>query len=106
MIDAIRCISYLTIEHRGLIPRELRSALGNWIFGCDICQEVCPFNRPKFAQATSEPDFRARPGMTASALVELMGMDEPAWDRFARGSALRRARRGGFLRNVAVALGN
>ena len=106
VMDATRCISYLTIENRGAIPRELREAIGNRIYGCDICQEVCPFNGPKFAEASSEPDFEARPHTTGRALIDLLAMDEAAWDNFSRGSALRRAKRGGFLRNVAVALGN
>ena len=106
VMDAARCISYLTIEHRGSIPRELRAAIGNRIYGCDICQEVCPFNGPKFAEASSEPDFQAREHTTNRMLIDLMAMDEAAWDDFSRGSALRRAKRAGFLRNVAVALGN
>ena len=106
VIDSTRCISYLTIELRGAIPRALRPAIGNRIFGCDICQEVCPFNGPKFVQLTREADFRPRPLTEAPPLLELIGMDEAAWDRFTRGSALRRAGRAGLLRNVAVALGN
>lgn len=106
VMDATRCISYLTIEHRGPIPRELRTAIGNRIYGCDICQEVCPFNGPKFAEASSEPDFKARAHTTDRTLIDLMAMDEAAWDEFSRGSALRRAKRDGFMRNVAVALGN
>lgn len=106
VIDAPRCISYLTIEQRGPIPLELRPALGNRIFGCDICQEVCPFNGPKFVRPASDPDLAPRPEMSAPRLVELIGMDDEAWDRFSRGSAVRRAGRAGFLRNVAVALGN
>ena len=123
VIDATRCISYLTIEHRGPIPRELRPLIGNRIFGCDICQEVCPFNR-KFAASTSEPAFTARgpgeppfgverlpsngwhPGTRSPSLIDLMSMGESGWEAFSRGSALRRAGRAGFLRNVAVALGN
>lgn len=123
VIDASRCISYLTIELRAPIPRELRSRIGNRIFGCDICQEVCPFTR-KFSGPTSEPAFAARgpgepphgvdalpgdawhPGTDSPSLVDLMTMDEAAWDAFSRGSAIRRAGRAGFLRNVAVALGN
>jgi epoxyqueuosine reductase len=105
-MDARRCISYLTIEQRGPIPRALRPAIGNRIYGCDICQEVCPFNGPKFAGATREPDFAPRAAMQAPPLTELMAMDEAAWDLFSRGSPVRRAKRAGFLRNVAVALGN
>jgi epoxyqueuosine reductase len=105
-MDARRCISYLTIEQRGPIPRPLRSAIGNRIYGCDICQEVCPFNAAKFTEVTGEVDFAPRPALSAPALTDLMTMDEATWDRFSRGSAVRRAKRAGFLRNVAVALGN
>ena len=105
VIDATRCISYLTIENRGEIPRELRPHIGNRIFGCDICQEVCPFTR-KFSRPSFEPDFAPRPGMTSPSLVELMRLSPEGWDEFTRGSAVRRARREGLLRNVAVALGN
>jgi epoxyqueuosine reductase len=106
VMDATRCISYLTIEHRGPIPRALRAAIGNRIYGCDICQDVCPFNSPKFVQLTREPDFHPRLTMSSPALLDLIAMDEDAWDRFSRGSAVRRAGRAGLLRNVAVALGN
>ncbi|HEX6133727.1 MAG TPA: tRNA epoxyqueuosine(34) reductase QueG [Longimicrobiales bacterium] len=123
VIDATRCISYLTIEQRGPIPRELRPLIGNRIFGCDICQEVCPFTG-KFSAPSSEPSFAARgpaeppvgveklgsdgwhPGTASPSLIDLMSMDEAAWEAFSRGSALRRAGRSGFRRNVAVALGN
>ena len=106
VMDANRCISYLTIEHRGAIPRELRQAIGNRIYGCDICQEVCPFNGPKFVETTEEPDLKPREGVEGPLLIDLIGMDETAWDAFSGGSALRRGKRAGFLRNVAVALGN
>jgi epoxyqueuosine reductase len=105
-MDARRCISYLTIEHRGAIPRDLRGAIGNRIYGCDICQEVCPFNAPKLVEITREPDLKAREHVAGRLLIDLMEMDEIAWDDFSRGSALRRGKRAGFLRNVAVALGN
>jgi epoxyqueuosine reductase len=169
LIDARRCISYLTIELRGPIPHELRPAIGNRVYGCDICQEVCPFNR-SFARETEEPRYAARgpgerpagvealggeevtaealggapavrtrarrdigahgdicahgaadvdvsgetpaaskpshPGTQAPPLIDLMGMDEAAWDSFSRASAIRRAGYAGFRRNVAVALGN
>ncbi|HEY0670920.1 MAG TPA: tRNA epoxyqueuosine(34) reductase QueG [Longimicrobiales bacterium] len=106
VMDATRCISYLTIEQRGPIPQELRPLMGNRVFGCDICQEVCPWNNPKFVQLTREPDFSARAHVTSRQLIELMAMSETQWDEFSRGSAIRRAKRSGFLRNVAVALGN
>lgn len=117
VIDATRCISYLTIEQRGAIPRELRESIGNRVFGCDICQEVCPWNGPKFVQITREPGFvsgwmpggvspGAAPSTDSPLLVELMGLDEAAWDHFSEGRPVRRAKRAGFLRNVAVALGN
>jgi epoxyqueuosine reductase len=106
VMDARRCISYLTIEHRGAIPRELRGAIGNRIYGCDICQDVCPFNSAKLVEITREPDLEAREHVTGRQLIDLMEMDEAAWNDFSRGSALRRGKRAGFLRNVAVALGN
>jgi epoxyqueuosine reductase len=106
VIDARLCISYLTIESRGPIPRELRAAIGNRIYGCDICQEVCPWNGEKFVQLTSERAYRAHPDRESPPLVDLMQMDDAAWDAFSLGSAMRRAGRAGFLRNVAVALGN
>lgn len=79
--------------------------MGDRIFGCDICQEVCPWNSEKFVQLTREPSF-TRKGAEAQRLVELMQMNEHEWDEFSRGSPIRRAKRSGFLRNVAVALGN
>jgi epoxyqueuosine reductase len=106
VMDATRCISYLTIESRDPMPRELRPLIGNRIFGCDICQEVCPWNSPKFVQLTREADFVSRGGAENAELVRLMAMSEVEWDLFSRGSAMRRAKRSGFLRNVAVALGN
>jgi epoxyqueuosine reductase len=106
VMDATRCISYLTIENHGPIPRELRPLIGNRIFGCDICQEVCPWNQPKFVQITGEKDFASRINDESRSLMKLMRMSEEEWDVFSRGSAIRRAKRSGFLRNVAVALGN
>jgi len=106
VIDATRCISYLTIENRGPIPRELRPLIGNRVFGCDICQEVCPWNSPKFVAITRERDFVSRGDAEARSLAGFMTMNDDDWDVFSRGSPIRRARRAGFLRNVAVALGN
>lgn len=103
-LDARRCISYLTIELKGSIPVEFRRAIGNRIFGCDDCQLVCPWNR--YAKLTSEGDFRPRHDLDASELVELLGWTEAEWSERTAGSALRRPGFEGWLRNVAVALGN
>ena len=104
VLDARRCISYLTIELRGSIPVEFRSAIGNRIFGCDDCQLVCPWN--KFAVPSSEADFSPRHGLDIALLVDLFRWSETDWDVGSRGSALRRAGYEGWLRNLAVALGN
>ncbi|GMV03909.1 MAG: tRNA epoxyqueuosine(34) reductase QueG [Gemmatimonadota bacterium] len=136
VLDANLCISYLTIEHRGAIPAGLRPAMGNRIYGCDVCQEVCPWNE-RFAQVAAERAYAPReawdavwdrdggegvsaetswgedplteaviPTTDGPALVDLMRMGQDEWDAYTRGSALRRAGYAGFLRNVAVALGN
>ena len=135
VLDANRCISYLTIEHRGAIPEEFRAPMGNRVYGCDICQEVCPWN-VRFARAAAERDYAARdawdavwdrdgdedasasawgedplteatiPTTDGPALVDLMKMGEDEWDAFTRGSAMRRAGYAGLRRNVAIALGN
>lgn len=105
-MDARRCISYLTIELKGPIPRELRPLIGNRIYGCDICQEVCPHNSPKFVQITSEPAFQPRVGVNGATLIELMGMSQEEFSRRFKESPVKRAKRRGLLRNVAVALGN
>ncbi len=103
-LDARRCISYLTIELRGAIPVEFREAIGNRIFGCDDCQIVCPWN--KFAKLTQEDDFAPRHDLDTAELVTLFGWDEAQWSSATEGSALRRAGYEGWLRNIAVALGN
>ena len=150
VMDARRCISYLTIEHRGPIDPALRPFIGNRIHGCDICQDICPWNE-RFARRADEPGYAARgpgeppagvepeggegregragpsvlppegrspgpsgaapsasphPGTAAPALTDLMRMSEAEWERFSRGSAIRRAGYRGFKRNVSVALGN
>ncbi|MDE0003023.1 MAG: tRNA epoxyqueuosine(34) reductase QueG [Rhodospirillaceae bacterium] len=104
VLDARRCISYLTIELRGSIPEEFRRAIGNRVFGCDDCQLVCPWN--KFATPSGEADFAARHGLDVALLVDLFRWSEADWDAGTRGSALRRAGYEGWLRNLAVALGN
>jgi epoxyqueuosine reductase len=104
VLDARRCISYLTIELKTAIPKHLRPLMGNHIFGCDICQEVCPYNVK--AKATEETGYAPREGLLAPELIPLLSLtDEEFKGRF-RGSPVLRAKRRGFLRNVAVALGN
>ena len=104
VLDARRCISYLTIELKGAIPHDLRSLIGNHVFGCDICQEVCPYNVK--AEATDEAGFAPREGLYAPELIPLLSLTEEEFRRRFKGSPLLRAKRRGFLRNVAVALGN
>ena len=104
VLDARRCISYLTIENRGPIPREFRIPMGNRIFGCDDCQLFCPWN--KFARPSKEPDFQPRHGLDAPQLTQLFGWKESEWLKRTEGSAIRRAGYLGWLRNIAVALGN
>jgi epoxyqueuosine reductase len=104
VLDARRCISYLTIELRGPIPAALREGVGEWLFGCDVCQEVCPWNRK--APAGAEPALRPRAELEALGAAELLGLSEEEFRRRFRGTALTRARRRGLLRNAAVVLGN
>ena len=117
MLDARRCISYLTIELKDWIPRELRPLMGNWIYGCDICQMVCPFNR--FAEATDEVAFYPEGwgigigeqgsgvwGQTNPSLLELLALDDAGFkERFAH-SPIKRIKRPKLIRNVCVAVGN
>lgn len=103
-LDARRCISYLTIEHDGPIPQEMRPLLANRIYGCDDCQLACPWN--KFAQRSSLPDFAPRGAMTGSSLVQLFSWDEATFLRCTEGSPIRRIGHERWLRNLAVALGN
>src|SRR5262249_44534764 len=102
-LDARLCISYLTIELRGPIPRALRPLVGDWTFGCDVCQEVCPWNR--FAPPAREARLHAR-RLDGWTLERFLTLDEAGFDTLFAGSPIRRARRAGFLRNVCVALGN
>ena len=103
-LDARRCISYLTIEHAGSIPLELRPLIGNRIYGCDDCQLVCPWN--KFAQRSALPDFDERVGLSGQQLLTLFGWSEAEFLRFTEGSAIRRIGHERWLRNLAVAMGN
>ncbi len=103
-LDARRCISYLTIEHAGSIPVELRSLIGNRIYGCDDCQLVCPWN--KFAQAATLPDFAPRAGLVSPRLVDVFAWSEEEFLRYTEGSPIRRIGHERWLRNVAVAMGN
>ncbi len=103
-LDARRCISYLTIEHDGAIPLELRALMGNRIYGCDDCQLVCPWN--KFAQRSALPDFDERAGLTGQQLVTLFSWTEQAFLHFTEGSVIRRIGHERWLRNIAVAMGN
>ncbi|WP_137921592.1 tRNA epoxyqueuosine(34) reductase QueG [Hydrogenophaga sp. 2FB] len=103
-LDARRCISYLTIEHAGPIPEDLRPLIGNRIYGCDDCQLICPWN--KFAQRSPLPDFDAREGLSGATLVELFGWSEEEFLRRTEGSPIRRIGHERWLRNIAVAMGN
>lgn len=103
-LDARRCISYLTIEFKGSIPLEFRQAIGNRIFGCDDCQLICPWN--KFAKFTAETAFHPRHQLDQVALIDLFAWDETTFLNNTEGSAIRRATYIGWLRNIAIALGN
>ena len=103
-LDARRCISYLTIEHEGPIPEDLRVAVGNRIYGCDDCQRVCPWN--KFAKTHPLPDWQARPALTGQEIARLLAWNEEAFLRHTEGSAIRRIGHARWLRNTALAAGN
>lgn len=103
-VDARRCISYLTIEHDGPIPHELRPLMGNRIYGCDDCQLACPWN--KFAQRARVPDFDVRPALNDPTLLQLWQWDEATFLRLTEGSPIRRIGHARWQRNIAVAMGN
>jgi epoxyqueuosine reductase len=103
-LDARKCISYLTIEHKGSIDPALRPLMGNRVFGCDDCQLVCPWN--KFARRHDEPDFRARNDLDRATLAQLFAWDQDEFLQRTEGSAIRRSGHARWLRNIAVALGN
>ena len=104
ILDARRCISYLTIELKGAIPEDLRQPMGNRVFGCDDCQLVCPWNR--FAKPTTESDFSPRHRLDQASLAELFSWDEPTFLANTEGSPIRRIGHERWLRNLAVGLGN
>jgi epoxyqueuosine reductase len=109
-IDARRCVAYLTIEKRGEIPQDLRAGMGANIFGCDICQDVCPWNGAEsLARAVpvaTAPEFKARPELVAPELERLAALSREEWQREFRGSPIKRAKYSGFRRNVVIAMGN
>ncbi len=105
VLDASRCISYFTIELRDQLPPEdLRAGVGDWLFGCDVCQDVCPWNRK--APTTSDPGFRPRPGAGVLDAIELLSLDESAFRERFRGTPMMRPGRAGILRNACLVLGN
>ncbi len=103
-LDARRCISYLTIEHKGPIPREFRALMGNRIYGCDDCLAVCPWN--KFAAISAEAKLQARPDLVAPRLRDFCRLDDAAFRKLFAGSPIKRIGRGRFIRNVLIAIGN
>jgi len=108
-LDSRRCISYWTIEHRGAMPRELRPALGEWVFGCDVCQRVCPWNQGASSRPpvpVEEPDLLRPPQRRHLDLAALLGLGEEEYRRRFRGSAMQRARLEGLKRNAATVMGN
>ncbi len=104
VLDARACISTLTIEDRGPVPVELRTGMGTWVFGCDICQEVCPWNR--HAPVSDEPAFAPRGGATTLSLAEMLLLDDAGFRERFQGSPILRAKRSGLARSAAIALGN
>jgi epoxyqueuosine reductase len=105
-LDARRCISYLTIEHRGPVPEALRSQVGDWVFGCDVCQDVCPYNRTSLPSGEQTEPFAAGDRWDAMDAAGLLTVGEDAFDEWARGSPVKRPGREGMARNAALVLGN
>jgi epoxyqueuosine reductase len=104
-LDARRCISYLTIELKSAIPRDLRPFIEGWIFGCDICQQICPWNR-RFAQTTNEPAFQPNAFLLQQSLADLLCLSQEEFRIRFRNSPLKRAKWSGIMRNIAIAAGN
>jgi epoxyqueuosine reductase len=105
-MDATKCISYLTIEHRGAIAPELMSGMGRQVFGCDICQDVCPWNSPWRTPVSADPELDARTELVNPALEALASLDEPSFEQMFNGSPVRRAGFNGLRRNIAIAMAN
>jgi epoxyqueuosine reductase len=105
-LDANRCISYLTIENRGEIPEELRPKMGDWIFGCDICQIICPWNKPGQEAPDILEEFQPREELLGVNPIQELGLTQEAFSARFKGSPIKRAKHRGYLRNIAVALGN
>jgi epoxyqueuosine reductase len=105
-MDAARCISYLTIEHRGPIAEELMAGMGRQVFGCDICQDVCPWNSPRRTPVAADAELEPRAELINPSLEWLASLDEPSFARQFNGSPVRRAGFFGLRRNVAIAMGN
>jgi epoxyqueuosine reductase len=106
LLDARRCVAYLTIEHEGAIDPSLRAGMGPWLFGCDACQDVCPFNRTSQTPPSAPDPFAPRERMRELGAEDFLRMDEACFDRYSRGSPLRRAGRESMARNAAIVLGN
>jgi epoxyqueuosine reductase len=104
-LDASRCISYLTIEHKGSISNDVRPLLGDWLFGCDICQQVCPWNI-RFSKQNADPAFQLRPALQDAQLGDFLRLASGSWRISLRDSPLERPRRRGLVRNAAVVAGN
>ncbi|MCD6401730.1 MAG: HEAT repeat domain-containing protein, partial [Anaerolineales bacterium] len=104
-IDASRCISYLTIELKSEIPEELRALIGDWVFGCDVCQQVCPWNQP-FSTHKKQSIFGGSTSASYPDLDESLSLTTEKFNRLFKGSAVKRTKRRGYLRNIAVAAGN
>ena len=104
VLDSNRCLSYLTIEHRGELPDEHRAAIGAHVYGCDICQEVCPYNQP--APTSSDPAWQPRPGLDLPALVDLRQRSDDDWRAVLKGSPMKRTKVAGLRRNIEAALRN
>ena len=105
-LDARRCIAYLTIEHEGAIDPALRPGMGPWLFGCDVCQDVCPYNRTTQTPPPARDPFAPRDRFAELGAEDFLRMDEAGFDAYTRGTALRRAGREGMARNAAIVLGN